>query len=93
MCYHVIRLTLNPIEAYGTELEQGKAIKYVLSLLPCYQVVAFLYTHPDINCYRESGIKREKLYITTKLSPSSHDDIQGAFRRSLKLLQLDYVDL
>ena len=44
---------------------------------------------------RETGIKRDKLFVTTKLW--KEDMVQGtqmkAFESSLKLLQLDYVDL
>ncbi len=44
---------------------------------------------------RQSGIDRKELFVTTKLLPD--DMLQGtqmkAFEKSLKLLQLDYVDL
>jgi len=44
---------------------------------------------------RESGIKREELFITTKLSnPAQREnDVEGEFERSLENLGLDYVDL
>ena len=43
----------------------------------------------------QSGIAREKLFITTKLWIQSHgyEGTQKAFENSLKRLQLDYVDL
>ena len=41
---------------------------------------------------RESGVPREKLYITTKISGTKVQDTIEAFNLSLKKLQLDYVD-
>ena len=41
---------------------------------------------------KDSGIPREKLYITTKVSGTAVQDTQEAFELSLKKLQLDYVD-
>ncbi|GAB7350319.1 hypothetical protein MBLNU459_g0951t1 [Dothideomycetes sp. NU459] len=41
---------------------------------------------------KESGVEREKLFVTTKVLPSIAD-IPAAIRTSLKKLQLDYVDL
>ncbi|KAF2742912.1 aldo-keto reductase family 1 member C13 [Sporormia fimetaria CBS 119925] len=40
---------------------------------------------------KESGVPREKLFITTKIPGG--DDIEGALRTSLKKLQVEYVDL
>jgi len=42
---------------------------------------------------RESGVAREKIYITTKLWNSAHDDPAQALERSLSKLKMDYVDL
>ena len=42
---------------------------------------------------KESGVPREKLFITTKVNTENMDDIQGAIKTSLGKLQLDYVDL
>lgn len=44
---------------------------------------------------RNSGIKREELFITTKLwvQDYEYDDALRAFDRSMKLLGLDYLDL
>jgi len=44
---------------------------------------------------KQSGVAREKLFITTKLWIQSHgyEDTLKAFERSLKRLQMDYVDL
>jgi diketogulonate reductase-like aldo/keto reductase len=41
----------------------------------------------------EKIVKREELYVVTKLWTDERDDIEGALRRSLKKLKLDYVDL
>lgn len=40
-----------------------------------------------------SGIPREKLFITTKLWPTRFDDAKAAFTESLDKLGMDYVDL
>ena len=44
---------------------------------------------------KQSGVAREKLFITTKLwiQSNSHEGTRKAFENSLKRLQLDYVDL
>lgn len=42
---------------------------------------------------RESGIPREKLFVTTKLWNSDHDDPERALDTSLRKLNMDYVDL
>lgn len=44
---------------------------------------------------RRSGVPREELFITTKLwiQSDGYEGTKGAFERSLKRLQLDYLDL
>ncbi len=44
---------------------------------------------------KRSGVKREKLFITTKLwiQRNGYEDTKKAFHKSLKRLQLDYLDL
>lgn len=41
---------------------------------------------------KESGVRREELFITTKVVETI-DDVPRAIETSLKKLQLDYVDL
>ena len=43
-------------------------------------------------CFAQ-GIKREELWITTKLFQEEKDEVEVAVRRSLKKLQLEYIDL
>jgi diketogulonate reductase-like aldo/keto reductase len=42
---------------------------------------------------KESGVEREKLFVTTKVDSDNIHDIENALQTSLKKLQLDYVDL
>lgn len=44
---------------------------------------------------RESNVKREDLFITSKVTPSHlhHDQVLHACEKSLKKLQMDYIDL
>ena len=44
---------------------------------------------------KQSGVAREKLFITTKLwiQSNGYEDTRKAFERSLKRLQLEYIDL
>jgi 2,5-diketo-D-gluconate reductase A len=44
---------------------------------------------------KRSGVPREELFITTKLwvQDAGYESTKGAFERSLKRLQLDYLDL
>jgi len=41
----------------------------------------------------EGGIKREELWITSKVWNDKHDDVIASCKQSLKDLQLDYLDL
>ena len=41
----------------------------------------------------DAGVPRSELFVTTKLWFSDYNDIEGACRKSLSELKLDYVDL
>ena len=43
--------------------------------------------------FAETSIKREDLFITTKIWGDQKEDVEGALKESLAKLQLDYVDL
>ena len=43
--------------------------------------------------FAEGKIKREDIFITTKIWPSNKDSVEETLRSSLKKLQLDYIDL
>ena len=43
-------------------------------------------------CFKE-GLKREDVFITTKLDQDDKNDVEGAIKGSLSRLQLDYIDL
>lgn len=42
---------------------------------------------------RESGIPREKIFVTTKLYPDQYGNPEKAINDSLKRLNIDYIDL
>ncbi|KAF2028590.1 2,5-diketo-D-gluconate reductase-like protein A [Setomelanomma holmii] len=42
---------------------------------------------------KESGVARDKLFVTAKVDKGNMNDIEGAIKTSLKKLQLDYIDL
>lgn len=42
---------------------------------------------------RDSGVPREEIFVTTKLTQADHGRVAEAFNRSLKNLGLDYIDL
>lgn len=50
-------------------------------------------TEPEVGiAIQESGIPRDKLFVTTKVHQNVKD-IPGAIKASLKKLQMDHVDL
>src|SRR5205823_7738553 len=47
------------------------------------------------NAIKQSGVAREEMFVTTKLwiADTGYDKTKAAFYRSMKRLQLDYLDL
>ena len=43
--------------------------------------------------FASGNVKREEVFITTKLWQDERDDVEGAVRRSLSKLKVDYIDL
>jgi len=41
----------------------------------------------------DGGIKRDQIFIATKLWRTDYEDIEGTLKKSLSKLQLDYIDL
>jgi glycerol 2-dehydrogenase (NADP+) len=97
-------ITLNsgakiPQVGFGTYLaENDDAYRSVLHALKSG------YTHIDTasiyenegqvgKAIKDSGIPREKLFVTTKVWPTAAEDPAGSLDRSLARLGLDYVDL
>ncbi|KAF2397170.1 Aldo/keto reductase [Trichodelitschia bisporula] len=96
-----------PLLAYGTgtawykrgdesqiDRDLVESIKIAIKLGYTHLDGAEVYkTEPELGlAIKESGVKREDLYVVTKVLPNIKD-IEGALRNSLKKLQLDYVDL
>ena len=90
-----------PVIGYGTFLSPDcKELVKNAILLHGYRHIdtAMLYENEEAigealqECFA-AGIKREDLFITTKLWHTDKNDIEGAMKRSLAKLKLDYVDL
>ncbi|MHA1340749.1 MAG: aldo/keto reductase [Promethearchaeota archaeon] len=88
-------LGLGTWQAYGKEVKD--AVKYALEIGYRHIDTAFFYgNEKEIgDAIREFGISREEIFITTKLWNDSHGfkNAQKAFKKSLKNLKLDYIDL
>ena len=92
-----------PMLEYGTSL--AKPVKHqILHDCIVYAVVECGYRHIDTakvyqnehivgealkECF-EKGIKREDLFITTKLRRDDYNDVEAGIKASLEILQLDY---
>ena len=90
-----------PVLGYGTflhpdckELVKNAILKYGYRHID----TATLYGNEDLigealqECMA-AGVKREELFITTKLWHDDKNNVEGALRTSLKKLKLSYVDL
>lgn len=103
-------ITLNteskmPIIGLGTFLastgEVYKAVRWALKVGYRHIDCASVYGNQNEvgqavhDAIKEDGIKREELFITSKLWNDSHklEDVRPAFEQTLKELQLDYLDL
>lgn len=59
---------------------------------------ATLYNNEEIvgealeECFKQ-GLKREEIYVTTKIWHPDYAEVEGTLKKSLKMLKLDYVDL
>lgn len=93
-----------PLMGYGTFLATDEKLLrecLLYAIIECgYRHIdtASLYENEHIigevlkECF-EQGIKREDLFIVTKLWRTHMNDVEGALKESLAKLQLDYVDL
>ncbi|MCJ1306269.1 hypothetical protein MMC08_009089 [Hypocenomyce scalaris] len=87
---------LGTFQADGDHSTVKDAVLYALSVGYRHFDTAFNYENEAFvgEAVRESGIPREEISITTKLSTSWHrpEDVKEALRRSLNTLGLSYVD-
>lgn len=94
--------TAMPLLGFGTyQIPNGgacyRAVRHALDVgYRHIDTAAFYGNEEDVGrAVRDSGIARADLYVTTKLwnSDQGYDSALRAFERSLKRLNLDYVDL
>jgi diketogulonate reductase-like aldo/keto reductase len=94
--------TAMPLLGFGTyQIPNGgacyRAVRHALDVgYRHIDTAAFYGNEEDVGrAVRDSGIPRADLYVTTKLwnSDQGYDSALRAFERSLKRLNLDYVDL
>lgn len=98
-------LTLNtgakiPAVGLGTwqATEEGDAYRAVLAALKNdYKHIdaAAIYGNEEEvgKAIKDSGVRREDIFVTTKLWNTDHKNIENALNTSLKKLGLDYIDL
>jgi diketogulonate reductase-like aldo/keto reductase len=78
-----------------TDQEVEQAIKTALDIgYRHFDTAAFYKNEQAVGkVIRESGIPREEIFVTTKLWPTDYLFAEKAFERSLKNLDIDYIDL
>lgn len=86
-----------PMLGLGTSRLEGAydAVKSALELGYRHIDTAAMYGNEEAvgRAVRDSGLKREEIFITTKLRNDGHRDVDHEVDTSLELLGLDYVDL
>lgn len=89
-------MPLNGIGTYSLEGDEcvksvSEALKRGVRLID----TAYIYDNEREvgKAVRESGIPREKIFVTTKLYPDQYDNPEKAINDSLKRLNIDYIDL
>ena len=95
-----------PMVGYGTFNPKPEEEKILYDSI-VYAVVDWGYRHIDtatlyqnehivgeaLKEWFEKGVKREEMFVTTKLWRTDYYDVEAALNESLKRLQLEYVDL
>ncbi|KAK7039187.1 hypothetical protein VNI00_010092 [Paramarasmius palmivorus] len=69
-----------------------------LPCMVCYQVLRRRHSPPGTEksvgkALKESGLKREEVFVTTKIAWNHHGRVQEAFNDSLANLDTEYIDL
>lgn len=89
-------MPLNGIGTYSLEGDEcvksvSEALKRGVRLID----TAYMYDNEREvgKAVRESGIPREKIFVTTKLYPDQYGNPEKAINDSLKRLNIDYIDL
>ncbi|MEG1393643.1 MAG: aldo/keto reductase [Christensenellaceae bacterium] len=77
----------------GDEVYQ--AIRFALDAgYRLIDTAAYYFNEVDVGrALRDSGIDRSQVFITTKIWPSFYEHAQEEFEKSLKALEMEYVDL
>ncbi len=80
-------------------LEKEPIVKAILEAGYRHIDTAFVYDNEHIvgdaiqEVLATGKVKREELFVVTKIRHTQYDDVEGAIREALKKLKLDYVDL
>jgi diketogulonate reductase-like aldo/keto reductase len=92
--------TKMPLLGFGTWLvDDGdiayRAVKYALKVGYRHIDTARFYGNEESvgRAIRDSGVKREEIWVTTKLRPNDIFNVEAAFQASLDRLNIGYIDL